>query len=576
MNHTIMDNEPGEPNYLPHQSYLKTNYTTDCGYVMQLPYEERCAFILETAECRAMIGSIDHLLGLFCQGGGGGHLKNWKFLVFKVWCAFLVKLLVCNARQNIVPMFLVCVKMLGVTSHMAGITVLVLAKGLSDIFPPFWAYTGPTTLLINQHMGCALFTTAFIGGIVILRRPFVWKPLLLLNDLCWYAVTIVWLAIIFHSDNVYLYEAGICIVICAMYLGSSVLVQTLGDSDMEILRPGEAEELQKAREARKHIHFEEEETIEPVTTEPAPVLCDNLLHRQSIWRDFVCQFKLRAVSQDWHKVGWIRKFWLACLVPSNVFIMLLIPVVDYDLPNLGWCKLMFICNVILFPQYVLRALFKDPQSQTIIHQYFFDVRMIVWILLVLSFVAAALILWQCDVNRPNKHYERVAFGGLIASSLLAYVVVSELVACLSAFFSVLGVSQQMIGLSVLSWANCIGDFVTLMELTRRGYHECAHAATIAGPIFYSIVGIGSIFWLRNNSLGDRGTVARQGTMGGTTVTFILIVILHKIAMAAMLKYQARRIVGIFLITYYCFYMLFAIGAESFILHGYGSDHSGPI
>lgn len=567
-----------QPTYLSHQSYLSSVYINDCGYVLQLPEEERCAFINETRDCRDAVASVDHLYRLFCHQMG--HLSNWKLLLFLYWCTFLAKLLVSNAKQNVVPMFLVCAKNLRMTSHMAGISILVLANGMSDIFPSFWKYRGETEMLINQHMGSAMFATAFIGGIIIIRQPFVWRPQLLVNDLFWYFVSILWLSLILRDEKVRRWEAGICVVMFAIYFGSSVLAQIFGDSDMNIRHPDEINEEILDCVEMSEVHIEAnpsggpQNAIAPAKTEKKPVTSIDEEVDRGIWSDFFHYLKIRTIPpQDWQQANCFGKVYLLFVIPSNIFIMLLIPSVNYKLPKIGWCKLMFICNVVLMPQFMFRILSPNPEADTLLHQLFQDNRSHVWYILAASLIAAMVIACQCDVNKPFRLYERCAFAGIVGSAIIIFFAASELSAAMAAVSSILSISKQTIGLSVLTWANCLGEYVALMELTRTGYHESAHAATIAGPIFYSVLGIGTTFWKRNdNKMTTGGSEARQGTMGLTSQIFLIMLIVQKLVFAVALNFHARRIVGIFLISYYCFYVVFFVLNEVHVLHAYGTDH----
>lgn len=74
---------------------------------------------------------------------------------------------------------------------------------------------------------------------------------------------------------------------------------------------------------------------------------------------------------------------------------------------------------------------------------------------------------------------------------------TELVALIRTFGIVGNLSESFLGLSVVAWGNSVGDLVSNIALARKGYQRMAFAACFGGPLFNSLIGIGTVFNLRN-------------------------------------------------------------------------------
>jgi len=82
------------------------------------------------------------------------------------------------------------------------------------------------------------------------------------------------------------------------------------------------------------------------------------------------------------------------------------------------------------------------------------------------------------------------FWGFVSSMMWIYYTADEVVALLQALAEMIGVSSTIMGLTVLAWGNCIGDFVADMTVSNQGYPEMGIAATYGGPLFNLLIGMG--------------------------------------------------------------------------------------
>lgn len=51
-----------------------------------------------------------------------------------------------------------------------------------------------------------------------------------------------------------------------------------------------------------------------------------------------------------------------------------------------------------------------------------------------------------------------------------------------------GLPQSLLSLSILAWANSLGDLSADVAMTKKGFGEMAMTATVAGPVMNILVG----------------------------------------------------------------------------------------
>ena len=83
-----------------------------------------------------------------------------------------------------------------------------------------------------------------------------------------------------------------------------------------------------------------------------------------------------------------------------------------------------------------------------------------------------------------------------SSSLLVYIIANELVSLLKAFGVMFGLSDAILGLTVLAWGNSIGDMIADTSMAKRGAPRVGYSACFGGPLFNLLIGIGLPFTIQ--------------------------------------------------------------------------------
>lgn len=70
-----------------------------CGYVFQVPFEQRCDFVRETEDCHDMVNFIDYMNFLFCTLSGVGTFFGIALMVSDIYNKIFLFLTVL-VREN--------------------------------------------------------------------------------------------------------------------------------------------------------------------------------------------------------------------------------------------------------------------------------------------------------------------------------------------------------------------------------------------------------------------------------------------------------------------------------------------
>merc|ERR1711907_445752 len=67
---------------------------------------------------------------------------------------------------------------------------------------------------------------------------------------------------------------------------------------------------------------------------------------------------------------------------------------------------------------------------------------------------------------------------------------NELVSVVQILSLVIGISPDIVGVTVVAWGNSVGDLVADVAAAKKGYANMGMTACFAGPIFNLIIGLG--------------------------------------------------------------------------------------
>lgn len=199
---------------------------------------------------------------------------------------------------------------------LAGVTLLAFGNGSPDIFASLANTQGDTELMYTELLGAAAFVTGFIGGFVILTRPFKIIRRNNLRDVLFFLAAIIYIDLTIHDGTYSLWEG---VATCSIYLvyivyvlldhlwmknkvaklrKMSSLVSVIGarasDIQKEVIEMEEIVEIQiKSRRTTSVI--EEPEILKVFTVE------EREENKETLIRTFVKS--LNPIDGDWSESG---------------------------------------------------------------------------------------------------------------------------------------------------------------------------------------------------------------------------------------------------------------------------------
>lgn len=142
-----------------------------------------------------------------------------------VWLIFLFSTLGISASDFFCPNLATISAILGLDENVAGVTFLALGNGSPDVFSTFSAMkAGSGSLAIGELIGAATFIVSVVVGSMALIKPFKVNRGPFLRDVGFFTMAIVLLLAVLFDGIVRGWEAGLLVLLYAIYV--AVVVAT--------------------------------------------------------------------------------------------------------------------------------------------------------------------------------------------------------------------------------------------------------------------------------------------------------------------------------------------------------------
>ncbi|KAJ9063807.1 hypothetical protein DSO57_1037004 [Entomophthora muscae] len=184
---------------------------------------------------------------------------------------------------------------------------------------------------------------------------------------------------------------------------------------------------------------------------------------------------------------------------------------------------------------------------------------IIWIILAGGLVSLISVAAQIATRRACLSWEIPGFTLLCAlfGFMLALVWISiaatEVVDVLRALGVILGINEEIIGLTVFAMGNSLGDFVANLSVARMGYPTMAVSACFAGPMLNMMLGPGLAGVYLSLTRSEPIVIPSSRIMILSAVGVLITLVVYNIYVHTNRFYIDRRFGG-FLIGVYFFGM----------------------
>lgn len=581
----------------------------------------RCSFVRSTADCHADESWLEYSTFVYC----GPWAPYFPIGTEVLWTLLLFLVLGMTADDFLCPALVVVSRTLRLSESVAGVTLLAFGNGAPDIISSLAGIEqSRPALVIGELLGAGTFVTSVVAGSVFLLCRFQLEPDSFLRDTIFYLGASFWAFYLFYTGGITLGHAvgflGLYVVYIAVVLAgyfwkqahSEDLVPDTAKTFVEALegspprshllvppsspdwkderRPslssvssiGSALEPRRRRSSTGSLHRHHDHAIaafvqasyeasverrisqcsqppQLVVSERTPLLGAGSVSERpqeagppGPWAEFLSQL-VPWDPAEWAERGVAGKVYDMATFPLRFVLVLTVPVVDYENAKSNWCRPLSALHCVTAPLFVVVMLGRSDV---------FDM-LPAMALALLAGVPVALLVWlSSSFERPPCYHFLFGYAGFALSVLWIYGVANELLGLLRAFGLVLGLSDAILGLTVLAWGNSLGDFVTNVAVARQGYPSMAMAACFGGPLLNLLMGVGLPYTIR---LAPAGFAARLPLLltplvptlyGGLVVSLVF-----SLYATLLCRYQSSRVHGALLLAVYVAFLVVAVVVE---------------
>ncbi|DBA03517.1 TPA: hypothetical protein N0F65_011418 [Lagenidium giganteum] len=538
-------------------------------------------------------------------------------LLFVGWLGVLFYMLGSTADGYFSPTLATISEKLNVPYDFAGVTFLAFGNGAPDVFSSIAAYSsGVADTGVNELLGGAMFVSTVVVGAVALaanvrvdRGPFSRDLFaLMFAVLLLVALARMHLGSTKHGVQVLAaafllsYAAYVSTVVLAQCMGRCRRSHTVGDANKQPQTKGgvlsafwHALSPRASKPANHYVFITQQEAQAPgrdtyeMKTPIAKAdsfgsdVFDDHFHADSFTSPLISDedrddgfmdvesvdvaFSSGAGIIDaayWNHLRWRwrlkrRVGRILCsdspLLPKIISIpeALLVLVRDYTVPLLEtdtWSRTAVSVSVITIPLFLLAmsGFWNEDVGER---------KVPAWVVAGTCGVSGAVVVsFTTHRSRPptSLAYTLVLLAMAFVSCVCwIYAIASELMAVLIAIGTITHANNSILGLTVLSWGNSVGDLMTNVSVARAGFPEMAIAGCFGGPVFNILLGLGlpmGYAFLHGEPVDLSVDVHAK-----LSAAFLVLTLASSYAVFWWHKFRCPSWYGRLLLVYYCTYAI---------------------
>lgn len=113
----------------------------------------------------------------------------------------------------------------------------------------------------------------------------------------------------------------------------------------------------------------------------------------------------------------------------------------------------------------------------------------VWLLGV-AIVLTLVLLFTTNNDAPPRYEPLLIVAGMVMAIVWIYFIANELVSLLQSVGIIIGISNGILGITVLAWGNSVGDMIANVVVAKSGQPQMAISACFAAPMTNMMMGLG--------------------------------------------------------------------------------------
>lgn len=520
-------------------------------------YKTKCLYVRANTSCQPK-GYINYLDIFYCNFGRFPILGHFALLL---WLVVLFYVLGNTAAEYFCSSLESLSKILKLSPTIAGVTLLSLGNGASDVFASIVSFTksGDGDVGLNSVLGGAFFVSSAVVGVISILI----NPLQISVDKTSFIRDVVFFLFSLTSLLVIL-VVGRVGVLGSMFFVGIYFVYVLVVSATHFFYNKEQEDND---DDQSFNHHQQSETSTAASKNLVPVLnsIDDLEDAGIPLLAYVDDHhhhhhhvqKVLRVHEEQDRndkqtcLNGLSKLVYLLELPLYLPRRLTIPVVSQE----RWSKPFAVISVTLAP--LLLATLCNTQREKVGSRSrlitYLTAGLIGMVLGNLAFVTTK------NCGPPRKCLFPWLLGGFLMSVTWTYITAEELVSLLVSIGNIVGISPSVLGLTVLAWGNSLGDLIANVAMALHGGADGAQIAIsgcYAGPMFNTLIGVG--FSLVISSWTDYPTpyVIPLDYSLYETVAFLMAGLLWALVVLPKNNMRLDRLLGVGLVAiYFCFLSL---------------------
>ncbi|XP_032434274.1 mitochondrial sodium/calcium exchanger protein isoform X1 [Xiphophorus hellerii] len=557
--------QPGVGLAGPTSLAMMSESSDECDRVMNYSAAERCAFVKRTPDCSMEDGFINYLRLAFCLLPP--NLTPLTITLCMVWLLVLFLILGLTASKFFCPNLSAISSTLHCSHNVAGVTFLALGNGAPDIFSAMAAISHPHTagLAVGALFGAGIFVTTVVAGSVALVKPFAVASRPFLRDVIFYMIAVFWTFDILYRGTttmgetlgyLFLYVVYVLTVVISSFIynwqknSATNGIQHVPHIPAELNSSDSSDDDDVPGMRGGTIQQEYESEYRP------------LLPYSESTSEILLSSLNPVDNRKWRRKPWTWKVVKVVKTPLEVLLLLCVPVVDPDKEDRNWRRPLNSLHMITAPLLCV-LIFQSGAYGGVMIQGEFPV----WLLiLLLGMFLAAIVFCTTTNDHPPKYHPLFAFLGFVVSAVLISAAASEVVSLLHMLGVVLSLSNTVLGLTLLAWGNSIGDLFSDITIARQGYPRMAIAACFGGIIFNMLFGVGLGCLMQMYETHSSAQFESEGLLTWILPGALGLSLVLSFLIVPLTQFHLGRSYGVFLLVFYCIFLLIALLTEFRIIH----------
>lgn len=256
---------------------------------------------------------------------------------------------------------------------------------------------------------------------------------------------------------------------------------------------------------------------------------------------------------QWEEMSLPNRMYEVVKSPVMFLIQATTPLVDYDRPLNGWSRILNSLQCILAPLFWMFTFKMYSISLGGVFPLWIAVLTVACIMAIVVFATSKH--WE-----PPRYHPVFAFFGFITAIVWIYTLANEVVNVLETLGLVFNISIAILGVTLLAWANSIGDVISNVVLARQGFPRIAISACFGGPLFNLLLGFGVPFLIK--TIQEGGEIDLNVSLLQVMLTgFVMGSLVISLIAFPLMNFHIRKPYGFVLISFYLVFLILAILTE---------------